>query len=166
MIQFRILVNCIHLKPEITNTEPTNLHIVCTELNLSSSNLSSSKSLRNACFCKNTISMHLIYRLAAVQRLLRCFVIQWRVLCFMLDSNPLSIFGIERDMVRVGCGLDSKRVLKIRETEWLVFSCCFIYTDIYVLGMFSDDLCLSSLQHQCLVLLSRINNNSLHFREN
>ena len=37
--------------------------------------------------------------MAAVQRLVRCFFIQWRVICFMLDTNPLSLFGVERDMV-------------------------------------------------------------------
>ena len=41
----------------------------------------------------------LLFRLAAVQRLLRCIFIQWRVFCFMLDTNPLSRFNINRDMV-------------------------------------------------------------------
>ena len=44
-------------------------------------------------------SIFLIFSLAAVQRLLRCIFIQWRVFCFMLDTNPLSRFGIDRDMV-------------------------------------------------------------------
>ena len=49
----------------------------------------------------NTNNFNILsFRLASVQRLLRCIVIQWRVLCFMLDTNPLSIFGIERDMVK------------------------------------------------------------------
>ena len=98
-------------------------------------------------FGRSTNNFNILsFRLASVQRLLRCIVIQWRVLCFMLDTNPLSIFGIERDMVKGVLRKGSKRVL--------------------FLGMFFDDLCLSSLQRQCLVLLSRINNNSLHFRKN
>ena len=52
-------------------------------------------------FVKSQTIWILIFRLAAVQRLLRCIFIQWRVLCFMLDTNPLFRFGIERDMVNM-----------------------------------------------------------------
>ena len=39
------------------------------------------------------------FRLDTVHRLVRSVLINWRVLCLMKDENPLSRFGIERDMV-------------------------------------------------------------------
>ena len=39
------------------------------------------------------------FRLDSVYRLLRSVLINWRVLCFMMDKNLLSFFGIDRDMV-------------------------------------------------------------------
>ena len=47
-----------------------------------------------------SLCMILIFRMAAVQRLIRSVFIQWRVFCFMFNKNPLSSFGIERDMVK------------------------------------------------------------------
>ena len=41
----------------------------------------------------------IFFRLDTVHRLVRSFLIYWRVLCFMKDENLLSMFGIGRDMV-------------------------------------------------------------------
>ena len=41
----------------------------------------------------------LLFRLDTVHRLVRSVLINWRVLCLMKDENPLSGFGIEREMV-------------------------------------------------------------------
>ena len=48
---------------------------------------------------QHNISLADLFRLDTAHRLVRSVLINWRVLCLMKDENPLSKFGIERDMV-------------------------------------------------------------------